>query len=86
MPWIQQIPVDEATGFLKTLFEAALRRAGRVWNVVHIQSLRHLMAHPRALEANIGLYLALLYAPSPLSRSQREMLAVVTSWENGCRY
>ena len=39
MPWIKQIPVAEATGHLKVQFDAALKRAGRVWRIVHIMSL-----------------------------------------------
>ena len=30
MPWIDQVPVGEATGLLKKLFDDALKRAGRV--------------------------------------------------------
>ena len=38
MPWIRQVPVEEATGLLKKLYEQAISRAGRIWNIVHIQS------------------------------------------------
>ena len=81
MPWIRQIPPEEATGFLKKLFDAAVERAGRVWNIVRIQSL-----NPRALDASIKLYGATMFGPSPLSRRQREMLATVVSKEQDCFY
>ena len=81
MPWIRQIPPEEATGFLKKLFDAAVERAGRVWNIVRIQSL-----NPRALDASIKLYGATMFGPSPLSRRQREMLATVVSKEQDCCY
>ena len=81
MPWICQIPPEEATGFLKKLFDAAVERAGRVWNIVRIQSL-----NPRALDASIKLYGATMFGPSPLSRRQREMLATVVSKEQDCFY
>ena len=81
MPYIEQIPVERATGLLKKLFEEALERAGRVWHIVHIMS-----QNPRTMDASMKLYRALLFGPSPLSRWQREMLAVVTSNANDCFY
>lgn len=81
MPWIYQVPVEEATGLLKEEFDAALQRAGRVWNIVHIMSI-----NPLALRGMIGIYSALLFAEGPLSRFQREMLATVISSELRCVY
>lgn len=81
MPWIRQITIPEATGELKKHFDAAIARAGRVWNIVHIMSL-----NPEALESNMRHYRVLLHGSSPLSRVQRELLATVTSAVIGCRY
>jgi len=81
MSWIRQIPVAEATGLLRRLFDEALERAGRVWKIVHVQSL-----NPPALDASMGLYKAVMFGPSPLSRVQREMLATVVSRELDCFY
>ncbi len=81
MPWIEQIPVEEATGLLKTEFDKAMRRAGRVWHIVHIMSL-----NPRVLKASIEQYIQIMYGPSPLSRVQRELLATVVSAELDCHY
>lgn len=81
MPWIAQIPVADATGLLRKEFDAALKRAGRVWHIVHIMSL-----NPRVLKASIGHYGAIMFGDSPLSRVQREMLATVVSAELGCHY
>ena len=81
MPWIPQIPVSAATGELKAELDKALRRAGRVWNIVHIMSL-----NPRVLKASIEFYQAVMFAPSPLSRVQRELLAVVFSAQLACHY
>jgi alkylhydroperoxidase family enzyme len=66
---------------LRRLFDEALARAGRVWHIVHIMS-----QNPRTMDASMKLYGALLFGPSPLSRWQREMLAVVTSKTNDCFY
>lgn len=81
MPWINQIPVEKATGLLKTEFNKALERAGRVWHIVHIMSL-----NPRILRDSIRFYITAMMGASPLSRVQREMLAVVVSFENQCFY
>jgi alkylhydroperoxidase family enzyme len=81
MPWIRQIAIEDATGVLKRAFDAALARAGRVWNIVHVMSL-----NPRVLTASIDHYAAIMHAPSPLSRVQRELLATVVSAEVGCHY
>jgi alkylhydroperoxidase family enzyme len=42
--------------------------------------------HPRAMRLHYELYRELMYAPGPLSRIQREMVAVVVSATNGCHY
>jgi alkylhydroperoxidase family enzyme len=81
MPRIRQIPIAAATGRLKRQFDAALRRAGRVWNIVHVMSL-----NPPAMAASMRFYEAILHGPSPLSRVQRETLATVVSRELDCFY
>jgi uncharacterized peroxidase-related enzyme len=82
MAWIRTIPPEAATGRLRQLYDAALRRAGRVFHILRIQSLR-----PDVLHASTELYLALMHAPKgSLSRAQREMIATVVSSVNGCHY
>ena len=81
MPYIQQIPIDRATGLLKKELEKAIKRAGRIWNIVQIMSL-----NGRVMRASMQMYSATMFADSPLSRSQREMLAVVVSKANHCHY
>ncbi len=81
MAWIRTIAPEEATGALKAEYDRALRRAGRLWNILRLQSL-----NPGALKASTGLYLAVMYGESALSRGQRELLAVVVSRTNGCHY
>ena len=81
MPYIDIIPLKRATGLLKKLYEAALARAGRIWGIVSIMSL-----NPRAMKVSMDFYKTLMYGPSPLSRGQREMLAVVVSATNHCVY
>jgi alkylhydroperoxidase family enzyme len=81
VPWIEQVPIEEADGLLKQQFDEAIKRAGRVWNIVHVMSL-----NPAALRDNIRLYITLMMGESPLSRTQRELLATVTSAELECHY
>ncbi len=81
MPWIRTIGLDEATGYLKQQLEAAVKRAGRVWHIVGIMSL-----NPRVLGTSMDFYAAVMYGGSPLSRGQRELIAVVVSRANHCRY
>ncbi len=81
MPWIKTVPYEDATDLLKDEYDAALKRAGRIFNIVTLQSLR-----PRAMRASIRLYAELMHAPSSLTRSQRKAIAVVASKAQGCHY
>jgi len=81
VPWIRTVDLEGATGFLRQRLEAAVKRAGRVWNIVGIMSL-----NPRALGTSMDFYAAVMHGSSPLSRGQREVLAVVVSRVNHCRY
>ncbi len=81
MPWIKQIPMEEATGLLKRLFDQAIDRAGRIWHIVHVMSL-----NPSVLRDNIRLYITTMMGESPLTRVQRELLATVVSHELECYY
>lgn len=81
MAWIKTVGDDEAQGPLKQLFDAAIRRAGRVYNIV-----RSMSPNPPVLEASMGLYRAAMFGRSPLSRGLRELLAVIVSKTNGCHY
>ena len=81
MPWIKQIPLNEATGLLKRQFDAAIKRAGRVWHIVHIMS-----PNPHTMKDSMRFYQTVMMGESPLTRVQREMLAVVVSVENNCHY
>jgi uncharacterized peroxidase-related enzyme len=81
MAWIKTVADHEATGPLKALFEAASKRAGRVFNIVRVMS-----PNPQTLRASMGFYQATMFGDSPLSRAQRELLATVVSKANNCHY
>lgn len=81
MAWIKVFSVSEAKGVLQKEYQAAQKRAGRIWHIVSIMS-----QNPRALKTSMDFYSALMFGRSPLSRSQREMLATVVSAANHCVY
>jgi len=81
MPHIRLIGVDEATGALRREYDAAVARAGKVFEIVRAMSLR-----PGVLGRSMDLYLAIMKGPSGLSRQERELLAVVVSRANDCHY
>ena len=81
MPYIRLVEIDEATGLLKEEYDAAMTRAGKVFNIVRSMSLR-----PGVLQASMALYRAIMFGPSGLSRQERELLATVVSRENDCHY
>ena len=82
MAWIRTIKHEEATGTLKRIYDAAVARAGKIFNIISIQSLR-----PGALRASTQLYIEVMHSSqSGLSRAQREMIATTVSRVNGCHY
>ena len=81
MAWIKTVTENEATGSTRQQYDAAVKRAGRVYNIVKISSLK-----PEIMRTFIQLYMLLMHGQSGLSRTQREMIAVTVSVLNKCRY
>ncbi len=81
MSWIRTVSLAEATGRLKSSYDAAVKRAGAVAGIVRAMSLA-----PPVLDASMGLYQRIMFAPRGLSRVQRELLATVVSRVNHCHY
>ena len=81
MPHLWLIEVDEATGELKLEYDAAIGRAGKVFNIVKAMSLS-----PGVLARSIELYREIMFGESELSRTDRELLATVVSKANDCHY
>lgn len=81
MPHIHVHGIEETTGVARQEYEKAIRRAGRIWNIVAIQCQL-----PEVMRDSMRLYQSIMFGPSPLTRAQREMLAVVTSAHNECHY
>src|SRR2546428_915230 len=55
VPWIRQVPHNEATGLLRRQLDKAVARSGRVWHIVHVMSV-----NPPALRDTIQFYLTIM--------------------------
>lgn len=78
---ISVIQFEEASGRLKEIYEDLIEKRGKLAAVHTIQSL-----NPDSIVAHMELYMTIMFNHSPLSRPQREMIAVVVSAANGCVY
>lgn len=81
MPHIKVIEHNEAEGDLKVIYDDLVAKRGKLAEVHKIQSL-----NPESIVKHMDLYMSIMYSKSPLSRAQREMIAVVVSAANNCRY
>ncbi len=81
MAHLELIDPFDAAGILAEEYAAAVERAGKVYNIVRSMSLS-----PEALRASMGLYRAVMFGPSRLTRQERELLATVVSSANECYY
>jgi alkylhydroperoxidase family enzyme len=81
LPYIRLIDEGDAEGLLAEQYDAAVERAGKVFNIVKAMSLR-----PGVLRASMALYREIMFGESGLSRKERELLATVASAEQSCHY
>lgn len=81
MARIETVAHEDATGSLKKFYDDSVQRAGRVYGIVKLHSLR-----PDLMRQFIGFYATLMLGDGALPRWQREALAVVTSKTNECHY
>jgi uncharacterized peroxidase-related enzyme len=83
MAWIRSVPDGREPAEAKPVYDhiRSSSSSGRVSNL-----FQALGAHPPALDLTYRLYRELLFGASPLSRAQRELVAVVVSATNGCGY
>ncbi len=81
MAYIQQTQIHQAVGLLKTIYDNAIARAGKVWNVVKLTGI-----NPRMTRAHLGVYQSIMHKDSALTPRMREALAVIVSSANECHY
>lgn len=72
MAFIKMIPPDE---------QPVAQRVPDDDNIIQIHSI-----HPQTMRHHYDLYIELMRRAGPLTRIQREMIAVVVSSENKCHY
>jgi alkylhydroperoxidase family enzyme len=81
VPHLELIGPEDADGLLAEEYDAAMGRAGKVYNIVRSMSL-----NPAVLRQSMELYKAIMFGPSGLTRQERELLATVVSATNECYY
>ena len=81
MAWIKMIDEQDAKGRLKKEYERLLGPDGKLDNILKIHG-----PNPASLRGHFDLYRTLMRGRSPLSRAQREMIAVTVSSINACHY
>lgn len=81
MAFIRQIDEDDATGKLKSIYDAGRARYGNVANIIKVMGL-----DAPSTQGSMGFYLSIMQNDNALPARQREMLATVVSNVNDCYY
>lgn len=81
MSWIKETGRKEATGSLAKIYDQLSTPDGDIDRILRVHSLM-----PKALKAHLMLYRSIMFSQTSLSRSTREMIAVVVSSANKCSY
>lgn len=81
MTLIKVIEHEDSDGELRIIYDNLISKRGKIAEVHKIQSL-----NPESITRHMDLYMTLMFGKSPLSRLQREMIAVVVSVTNQCHY
>lgn len=81
MPRIGIVEPGNASGLLAEIYQDIETTRGKIAEVHKIQSL-----NPQSIRDHMNLYMTVMFGTSPLSRTEREMMAVVVSAGNRCAY
>lgn len=81
MTWIRTVDPEKATGRTKEVFDGIIAKRGHIANVFIAEGME-----PEVLSHQVDLYVELMFGPGPLSRGEREMIAVVVSAANKSPY
>ncbi len=81
MARIRVVEPAVAEGELAAIYEELTSSRGKLAEVHKIQSL-----NPASIRDHMNLYMTVMFSHSPLTRAQREMMAVVVSAANDCPY
>ncbi len=75
---IKTVLPEEAEGKMADLYK---KMGHNMANILRVHSL-----NPESLETHYAWYRSIMYGPSPLSRSEREMIATAVAAANDCHY
>ncbi|MBU0684943.1 MAG: peroxidase-related enzyme [Thermoplasmatota archaeon] len=81
MAWIKAPNKDSVRGKTKKVYDRIMKERGHLANIFLAQGM-----DPDVLEDHFDLYVHLMIGPGPLSREEREMIAVVVSAANRSAY
>lgn len=81
MAWIRTIEPEAAGDELRAVYHRVTGERGKLSAIMQVQSLS-----PRAITAHMDLYQTAMFTPGGVSRAERELIAVVVSATNRCRY
>ncbi len=81
MSWIKEIEEDEAEGKLGELYGSLKKQRGKISNIMKVHSL-----NPNAMASHLDLYMSIMFRDRKISREECEIIAVVVSASNGCKY
>ncbi len=81
MAHIETVDPKDAKGRIAEVYGTIAGSRGRIAHVHTLQSL-----DPDSLENHMNLYRSVVFGRSDLSRARREMIGVVVSAANNCRY
>lgn len=81
MARIQVISYEQSEGRLKEIYDQIIQSRGKLAEVHKIQSL-----NPETIQSHMALYMDIMFRASPLNRATRELIAVVVSRTNNCKY
>jgi uncharacterized peroxidase-related enzyme len=79
--WIKTVRQEEATGYVKSLYEGFRKQRGWIPNILKATTIR-----PEVPRGWVPFFNTLMYGPSGLTRPQKEMIALVVSAGNQCHY
>jgi uncharacterized peroxidase-related enzyme len=81
MSWIKTVSHENASGKTKKVYDRILKERRHLANIFVAQGLE-----PEVLSHHVDMYVDLMIGTGPLSREEREMIAVVVSAANRSAY
>jgi uncharacterized peroxidase-related enzyme len=79
--WIRTIEPEDADDELRAVYDRIAGERGKVAAIMQVQSLS-----PRAVTAHLELYQVAMFSRGGVTRPERELVAIVVSAANRCRY